>query len=194
MARKKNKNITLDDIKRIGPMKFIMLVIIAAVIYFSGLDLSSNFNDNGSVNDSDFVSGLVARVVDGDTEVIRVNGSDRRVRFLGVDTPETVHPKKGVQKYGKEASNFTKGYLTGRRVWLEYDKNPTDKYDRHLAYIWLSKPAKITNETIQSEMFNAKLLSEGYAKVMIIKPNNKYETLFRELENEAQSSKLGMWR
>ncbi|MBR1486287.1 MAG: thermonuclease family protein, partial [Synergistaceae bacterium] len=110
------------------------------------------------------------------------------------DTPETVHPKKGVQKYGKEASNFTKGYLTGRRVWLEYDKNPTDKYDRHLAYIWLSKPAKITNETIQSEMFNAKLLSEGYAKVMIIKPNNKYETLFRELENEAQSSKLGMWR
>ena len=194
MARKKNKNITLDDIKRIGPMKFIMLVIIAAVIYFSGLDLSSNFNDNGSVNDSDFVSGLVARVVDGDTAGIRVNGSDRRVRFLGVDTPETVHPKKGVQKYGKEASNFTKGYLTGRRVWLEYDKNPTDKYDRHLAYIWLSKPAKITNETIQSEMFNAKLLSEGYAKVMIIKPNNKYETLFRELENEAQSSKLGMWR
>ena len=194
MARKKYKNITIEDIKRIGPMKFIVLVIIAAVIYFSGLDFSSNFNDNGNLNDSEIVSGLVSRVIDGDTADIRVNGTDIRVRFLGVDTPETVHPTKGVQRYGKEASNFTKSYLTGRRVWLEYDKNPTDRYNRHLAYIWLSKPADSSKENIKREMFNAKLLADGYAKVMIIKPNNKYEALFREIEHEAKKSKLGMWQ
>ena len=207
MAKKKNKNITLEDIKRIGPVKFVLLVIVAAILYFSGLDSSLIFNngDSGNVNEtpvsnstnvdaSDIVQGIVARVIDGDTAVIRVNGEDRRVRFLGVDTPETVHPTKGVQPYGKEASNLTKESLTGRNVWLEYDKNPTDRYNRHLAYIWLSKPTQINNETIRHNMYNAILLAGGYAKVMIIKPNNRYEKLFKEIESEAKKSKLGMWQ
>ena len=207
MAKKKNKNITLEDIKRIGPVKFVLLVIVAAILYFSGLDSSLIFNngDSGNVNEtpvsnstnvdaSDIVQGIVARVIDGDTAVIRVNGEDRRVRFLGVDTPETVHPTKGVQPYGKEASNLTKESLTGRNVWLEYDKNPTDRYNRHLAYIWLSKPTQINNETIRRNMYNAILLAGGYAKVMIIKPNNRYEKLFKEIESEAKKSKLGMWQ
>ena len=207
MAKKKNKNITLEDIKRIGPVKFVLLVIIATILYFSGLDSSLVFNngDSGNVNEtsvsnstsvdaSDIVQGIVARVIDGDTAVIRVNGEDRRVRFLGVDTPETVHPTKGVQPYGKEASNLTKESLTGRNVWLEYDKNPTDRYNRHLAYIWLSKPTQINNETIRRNMYNAILLAGGYAKVMIIKPNNRYEKLFKEIESEAKKSKLGMWQ
>ena len=196
MAKKKNKNITLEDIKRIGPVKFVLLVIVAAILYFSGLDSSLVFNngDSGNVDASDIVQGIVARVIDGDTAVIRVNGEDRRVRFLGVDTPETVHPTKGVQPYGKEASNLTKESLTGRNVWLEYDKNPTDRYNRHLAYIWLSKPTQINNETIRHNMYNAILLAGGYAKVMIIKPNNRYEKLFKEIESEAKKSKLGMWQ
>ena len=210
MTRKKNKNITFEDIKRIGPIKFIFLVIIAAILYFTGIDPSSLFNNGNevkenpvknsasttstSIDESGIVQGIVARVVDGDTAVIRVNGEDRRVRFLGVDTPETVHPTKGVQPYGKEASNFTKESLTGRTVWLEYDKNPTDRYNRHLAYIWLSKPTKINDETIRRNMFNAKLLADGYAKVTIIKPNNRYEKLFKEIEAEAKNSKLGMWQ
>ncbi|MBR2208715.1 MAG: thermonuclease family protein [Synergistaceae bacterium] len=208
MAKKKNNNITFDDIKRIGPVKFVLLVIVAAILYFTGIDPSSIFNNGGNVNEtpvptsttsntvdaSGIVQGIVARVIDGDTAVIRVNGEDRRVRFLGVDTPETVHPTKGVQPYGKEASNFTKESLTGRNVWLEYDKNPTDRYNRHLAYIWLSKPAQINDETIRRNMYNAILLAGGYAKVTIIKPNNRYEKLFKEIESEAKKSKLGMWQ
>lgn len=200
MARKKNKNITLDDIKRVGPVNFILLVIAAAILYFSGID-SSFINNNSdvkeistSVDSSGIIQGIVARVVDGDTAIIRVNGEDRRVRFLGVDTPETVHPTKGVQPYGKEASNFTKESLTGRNVWLEYDKSPTDRYNRHLAYIWLSRPTQINEATIRREMFNAKLLADGYAKVTIIKPNNRYEKLFKEIESEAKNSRLGMWK
>jgi len=203
MARK--KNITLNDIKRIGPVKFILLVIAAAILYFTGLDESFISNNNGnvtenqneipaSVDSSGIIQGIVAKVVDGDTAVVRVNGEDRRVRFLGVDTPETVHPTKGVQPYGKEASNFTKESLTGRNVWLEYDKNPTDRYNRHLAYIWLSKPSKINESAIRRDMFNAKLLAGGYAKVMIIKPNNRYADLFNKIQDEAKKSKLGMWQ
>ena len=192
MARK--KNITLEDLAALGPKKIILLIIAAAVIYFAGGDLSL-FNDNGAEQDnSGLIQGIVVRAVDGDTAVIRVNGKDRRVRFLGVDTPETVHPTKGVQPYGKEASNFTKESLNGRQVWLEYDKSPQDRYNRHLAYIWLSKPKAINNETIRRDMFNAKLLAGGYAKVLIIKPNDKYEKIFKEIQNEAKNSKLGMWQ
>ena len=113
---------------------------------------------------------------------------------MGVDTPETVHPNKPVQFYGKEASNFTKDSLTGKKVWLEYDKNPTDRYNRHLAYIWLSKPSTINESTIRKNMFNAKLLLDGYGKVMIIKPNKRYEELFNKFQNEAKSSKKGLWK
>ena len=194
MARKKYKNFTVEDLMKLEPKKIIFLIIAAVAIYLSDGAVSFLDFNNENVDNSEIVSGLVSRVIDGDTADIRVNGTDIRVRFLGVDTPETVHPTKGVQRYGKEASNFTKSYLTSRRVWLEYDKNPTDRYNRHLAYIWLSKPADFSKETIKREMFNAKLLADGYAKVMIIKPNNKYEALFREIEHEAKKSKLGMWQ
>ena len=116
------------------------------------------------------------------------------MRFLGVDTPETVHPTKGVQPYGKEASNFTKESLNGRQVWLEYDKSPTDRYNRYLAYVWLTKPGKIDDEAVRRNMFNARLLAGGYAKVLIIKPNNRYEKIFKEIQSEAQRTKIGMWQ
>lgn len=210
MAGKKNKNFTLDDLSQLTPKKIILLIVVAIVLYFSGGDISQIgdlFNGGGNVvnenetsttvhhvDDSEIIHGIVARVVDGDTAVIRVNGEDRRVRLLGVDTPETVHPTKGVQPYGKEASNFTKESLTAKNVWLEYDRNPTDRYNRHLAYVWLAKPERIDEETIRSNMFNAKLLALGYAKVMIIKPNNKYADLFNKIQDEAKKAKAGIWK
>ncbi|NLJ41871.1 MAG: nuclease, partial [Clostridiales bacterium] len=70
---------------------------------------------------------LVSRVIDGDT--IQLDDG-RKVRLIGVDTPETVHPQKEVEYYGKEASDFTKSMLEGKEVYLEYDIQPTDKYGR----------------------------------------------------------------
>ncbi len=72
--------------------------------------------------------------------MVVVDGAERRVRLLGVDTPETVHPNKPVQFYGKEASNFTKESLTGKSVWLEYDSNPQEFFiffpdDWHIAKV-----------------------------------------------------------
>ena len=194
MARK--QKITAEDIAKLSPKKLIVIFIAALIIYFTGGDLSffDNGENNGNNLNNDFVQATVSRVVDGDTMSVIVGNEERRVRFLGVDTPETVHPNKPVQYYGKEASQFTKNSLTGKRIWLEYDKNPTDRYNRHLAYIWTSKPNQINENTMRENMFNAKLLLDGYAKVMMIKPNTKYKDLFEKFQDEAKNSKRGLWR
>ncbi len=198
MARKKSQQqFSIEDLIKLGPKKAILVIIAAIAVYFFGGQGIPNFLGNDSENvpqdDSGFVMGTVTRVVDGDTAEITVDGTKRRVRFLGVDTPETVHPNKPVQFFGPEASAFTKESLTGKRVWLEYDKNPQDRYSRHLAYIWTAKPKRITDETIRRDMFNAKMLLGGYAKVMIIKPNNRYATQFKQFESEAKNSRMGLW-
>ncbi len=193
MARKKNSADALYDLIKLGPKKAIIILVITALAYFiggEGLFLNDAGNETGN---QDFVAGIVVRAVDGDTAVVKVDGQERRVRLLGVDTPETVHPNKPVQFYGKEASNFTKESLNGKRVWLEYDSNPQDRYNRHLAYVWLANPKTIDETSIRESMFNARLLLGGYAKVMIIKPNKRYEAEFRKFESEARQAKLGVW-
>ena len=141
----------------------------------------------------------IKRVVDGDTAIIYFLTDDgtrykeERILFIGVNTPETVDPNRPVEYYGKEASDFTKSTLTGRRVWLEYDASPTDRYDRHLAYIWLVKPSDINETSIRRDMFNAILLLDGYAKTMIIKPNTRYAKLFGEVQDEARRERKGLW-
>lgn len=183
MPRK--RQITLEDIAKLGPTKLIVLLIAAIAVYF--------FGGKETTDDSGFIPAVISRVIDGDTASVSVDGAERRVRFLGVDTPETVHPNKPVQFYGPQASAFTKGSLTGRRVWLEYDASPQDRYNRHLVYIWTAKPNEINEDSIRKDMFNAKLLLGGYAKVMIIKPNKRYEELFRKFQAEARASNRGIW-
>jgi micrococcal nuclease len=142
--------------------------------------------------DPDTLQGTVTRVTDGDTVQVLVAGEKRTVRLIGVDTPETVHPRKPVQFYGKEASNFTKKSLLNRTVWLEYDVAPLDRYNRHLAYLWLEEPGK--GETaIRRGMFNARLVLEGYGKTMTIQPNSKYADLFAKFQQEARTRKRGLW-
>ena len=94
MARKRaQQQITLEDIMKLGPKKIIVLIVAAIALYFlSGEGIFDQQDDSG------FIVGTVTRVVDGDTAEITVNGDKRRVRFLGVDTPETVHPNKPVHK------------------------------------------------------------------------------------------------
>ena len=144
----------------------------------------------------------VERVVDGDTAIVSFIFDDgskflkERVRFLGVDTPETVHPNKPVQYYGKEASDFTKSRLTDKVVWLQTDVSAKDRYDRMLAYVWLSEPTKkdIDDEAaIREKMFNATLLLEGYAQLMTVQPNSRYANLFVHFQREAREGKKGLW-
>ena len=192
MSRKKNTADALYELIKMNPKQAIIIIIIAGIAYFFGGESVLNFSGNEAGN-QDFVQAVIVRAVDGDTAVVKIDGQEKRVRFLGVDTPETVHPNKPVQFFGKEASNFTKESLNGRRVWLEYDSNPQDRYGRHLAYIWLKNPATINESTMRESMFNAKLLLGGYAKVMIIKPNKRYESEFKKFQEEAKRARLGVW-
>ena len=144
----------------------------------------------------------IERVVDGDTAIISFLFDDgskylkERVRFLGVDTPETVHPNKPVQYYGKEASNFTKSELTDKTIWLQTDVEVKDRYGRMLAYVWTKEPKKkdLDDEAaIREYMFNAKLLLDGYAQLMTVQPNSRYANLFVHFQREARQENRGLW-
>jgi len=133
---------------------------------------------------------VVSRVIDGDTFEAKVNGKTERIRMIGVDTPE-VHGK--VEAYGKEASTFTKKQLTGKKVFLELDVQERDKYGRLLAYVWLSQPTTLDDKSIRSQMFNARLLLNGYAEQMTVPPNVKYANKFTVYVREAREAKRGLW-
>ncbi|MCK5512993.1 MAG: thermonuclease family protein [Deltaproteobacteria bacterium] len=119
------------------------------------------------------------RVVDGDTIVLNTG---ERVRLIGVDTPETKHPRKPVEYYGKEASAFTKKMVEGKEVRLEYDQQKRDKYDRLLAYVYLK----------DGTFLNAEIVKQGYGHAYTRFPF-KYLEQFRQYEKEAREAKRGLW-
>lgn len=126
------------------------------------------------------MEATVKRVVDGDTfELV----SGEKVRLIGVDTPETVKPNHPVEPYGKEASNYTKQLLTGKKLTLKFDVEPYDKYKRLLAYAYLE----------DGTFVNEKLVREGYARIMTVPPNVAYADLFLEAEREAREQNRGLW-
>ena len=133
----------------------------------------------------------VVRVVDGDTIVVNRGRGAEKVRLILVDTPETVHPRKAVQYYGKEASNFTKSQLTGTTVYLEKDVSEYDRYHRLLRYVWTDIPNSASD--LSSKCFNAVLVQEGYAQVYTFPPDLKYVNEFRALQTQARSAHAGLW-
>ncbi|MDP3471929.1 MAG: thermonuclease family protein [Algoriphagus sp.] len=128
----------------------------------------------------------VSKVVDGDTFwVINSRGKEEKIRLIGVNTPEVRNTARTqVEYFGKEASDFVKALLTGRRVRLEYDVGRYDRYKRTLAYVYLE----------DGPFLNALLVKEGYANVATYPPNVKYVELFMKLEREARNKKKGLWK
>jgi micrococcal nuclease len=126
---------------------------------------------------------LVTQVVDGDTVHVARGWRNTTVQFLGVDTPETVHPDKPVEFFGPEASEFTKKTLKGKKVHLEFEPlDRIDKYGRLLAYVYLS----------DGSLFNAELIKRGYARVIAFSYFRYYDE-FHNYEREAMASGRGIW-
>ena len=126
----------------------------------------------------------VVRVVDGDTAVININGEEKRCRFIGIDTPESVHPdaQRNIEE-GKAASDYTKELLSGQQVYLEYDLAPQDQYGRELVYLYLK----------DGQMIQEILLKNGLAVTMTIQPNSKYASYFAAIQAEAREIGAGFW-
>jgi len=127
---------------------------------------------------------LVIRVIDGDTIVVSPN---ERVRLIGVDTPETTHPKKAVQCFGKDAKEFTRSLVEGQTIRLVLDesnvaRNHKDQYGRTLAYVYFD----------DGMMLNAELIRRGYAHAYTRFPF-RHAVEFRQLERIARRQAVGLW-
>ena len=131
---------------------------------------------------------LVSRVVDGDTVELK---DGRKVRFIGVNTPEST---TRTEEYGKEASNYTTEKLEGKTVWLQKDVSETDRYNRSLRLIWLEIPKDdMDEEEIRTKMFNADLVLNGYAEPSTYNPDVKYSEYFVKFAREARENGTGLW-
>ena len=156
------------------------MVRIFLVIFI--LTLASECSNNRKKPDNTFYS--VLSITDGDT--FRITGSPKGqvIRLIGVDAPESRNTgRKLVAAFGKEASDYLKKLLDGRKVRLEYDVDRKDRYGRTLAYVYLE----------DGTFVNAEMVKNGYANVMTVPPNVKFQELFLKLERRARSRGKGLW-
>ena len=129
------------------------------------------------------VPATVVHVVDGDTIVVAFrDGRTGTVRVLGVDTPETVDPRKPVQCFGPEASAYAKAHLTGVSVRLEFDVERHDRYGRLLAYV-----------LVGGRRYEDDLLRRGLARLLVIPPNGAHARVMLAEELEARRARRGLW-
>ena len=124
----------------------------------------------------------VVRAVDGDTIEVRLDGRVEDVRYIGVDTPETVKPGTPVQCFGERASRFDKQLVTHRRVRLVFGVERRDVYGRLLAYVYLGH-----------RFVNAELVRRGFARTLTIPPNNRFAERFERLQTAAARAGRGLW-
>ncbi len=125
---------------------------------------------------------LVINVVDGDTIDVLIRGRELRVRYIGIDTPETVDPKRPVECFGREASERNRELVESMTVGLERDVSETDQFGRLLRHVWAN-----------GEMVNAALVEEGYASASTFPPDVRYAALFAALETQARAHNRGLW-
>ena len=138
---------------------------------------------SGEIASGQIERTMVKRVIDGDT----IELSDgRKVRYIGIDTPETVDPRRPVGCFGKEASEKNRELVLNKPVELEKDISETDKYQRLLRYVYVELEGKET-------MVNQYLVETGFATSDTFPPDVKYQEKFRQAETEARNKNLGLW-
>jgi micrococcal nuclease len=126
----------------------------------------------------------VIRVVDGDTVKVSAGGREDTVRYIGIDTPESVKPDTPVRCFGKEASARNEELVDGRAVRLVVGAEARDRYGRLLAYVYPDGAGTSVNET---------LAAEGFARTLTIKPNDRYAPVFSARVQAAQAAHRGLW-
>lgn len=128
----------------------------------------------------------VVRVVDGDTIVVAYGGREYKVRYIGMDTPETVDPSSPVEWMGQEASGANKALVAGKTVVLEKDVSETDQFGRLLRYVWLTNGSTWT-------LVNLELVKQGFASVATYPPDVKYVDAYLAAEQDARAGGIGLW-
>lgn len=128
------------------------------------------------------LEGVVVRIVDGDTIHVQLADRVEKVRYIGVNTPEVHHPRKGEEPGGRAAAAVNRALVSGRHVRLALDVQSRDRHGRLLAYVW-----------VDDTMVNAELVRRGFAQVMTVPPNVHHQSLFLKLQREAREAGRGLW-
>lgn len=170
-----------------SPLIAVALILLLSFFGFSSREISEIVSGVNSAVEQEVLEdkttavdeNLVTRIVDGDT--IEISGKVL-VRYIGIDTPETVDLRKDVQCFGKEASNENKRLVLGKKVTLEKDVSETDRYGRLLRYVY-----------IDGKMVNEELVKNGYARAVSYPPDIKYQDAFAKAEESARKSERGLW-
>jgi micrococcal nuclease len=157
------------------------LVLLALVVAAAALGGGAMLGGGSGSGTASAGTAVVERVVDGDTIVLR---GGERVRYIGVDTPESVKPGTPVQCYAKAASHANAGMVAGERVRLRYDAERQDRYGRTLAYVVRARDGLFVN---------AELVRRGYAVPLTIPPNVAHAGDFRRLARAARKAGRGLW-
>lgn len=159
-------------------MKTIIKTLISITVLFAAAFIF--LNSCNSKNQTDLPDTVFVKyVIDGDTFV----GDDKiHYRLIGIDTPELAKAHKKAQPFAKEAKDFTYKAISGKKVFLAFENDVYDKYNRRLAYVYVTK----------QHMLNEMLLKEGLARVYR-KQNFAFKQRFFSLQNQAKSRKIGLW-
>ena len=157
-----------------------LLAVLIAILVSGGCEPAAD--DDGSQTGPRSASVEVTRVVDGDTVEVRIDGEIEDVRYIGVDTPESVKPGEPVECYALAAGDFNERLVEGERVRLVFDAERRDTYGRLLAYVYLG-----------DRFVNAELVRRGYATTLTIAPNDRFADLFARLERRAGAQGRGLW-
>ena len=128
----------------------------------------------------------VVRITDGDTIVVAYGGQEYKVRYIGMDSPETVDPSSPIQWMGPQATAANAALVAGKTVFLEKDVSEVDGFDRLLRYVWL------TNGTAWT-LVNLELVRQGVASAKSYPPDTQYDALYLVAQTEAHRSALGLW-
>lgn len=169
--------------KKLGSM--VLTILLGLLLVYAGYQKSQDSNTQTG-NGKTYYHAKVTKVVDGDTAEIVLNGQTKKVRYIGMDTPEVVDPRKTVQCFGKEASNKAHELLDGQDVTVVQDNlvGEQDKYGRILAYIYLP----------DGKLYNQLMIAQGFAHEYTYQ-NQAYtfQQEFKQAQQQAIDSQSGLW-
>src|SRR3954469_9985625 len=140
----------------------------------------------GPVPEGQTLQATVVDVTDGDTIRVDIEGTEYRLRYIGIDAPETVAPDRPVEPGGPEASARNKELVSGKTVYLEKDVSETDRFGRLLRYVWISTDAGWV-------MVNRQLVLEGLAYAHGYSPDLKHQNILHSAQEQAQAAGRGLW-
>lgn len=164
-----------------GLIVFVLCLVGLFMVYRAGNEEEAG-RDAGTGQTAGSVTVEVDRVVDGDTAKVFYEGESEYVRYIGIDTPESVQPDTPVECFGEESKSFNASRIEGQEMKLVFDEEKRDRYGRLLAYVY-----------VNGNMINAELLRLGYATTLEISPNTSKADQFANLEQDAREAGRGLW-